>query len=54
MVDALHRAGVEVVYVEYPHATHFYWISFFEIKGSWDTVAPETLAFLGRHLQAVK
>jgi acetyl esterase/lipase len=50
MVDALHRAGVEVVYVEYPHATHFYWISFFEIKGSWDTVAPETLAFLGRHL----
>jgi acetyl esterase/lipase len=52
MVDALHRAGVEVVYVEYPHATHFYWISFFEIKGSWDTVAPETLAFLGRHLAA--
>jgi acetyl esterase/lipase len=52
MVDALHRAGVEVVYVEYPHATHFYWISFFEIEGSWDTVAPETLAFLGRHLHA--
>jgi acetyl esterase/lipase len=51
MVDALHRAGVEVVYVEYPHATHFYWISFFEITGSWDLVAPETLAFLGRHLQ---
>ncbi|MBA3867541.1 MAG: alpha/beta hydrolase fold domain-containing protein [Anaerolineae bacterium] len=54
MVDALHRAGVEVVYVEYPHATHFYWISFFKIKGSWDTVAPETLAFLGHHLKAVK
>jgi acetyl esterase/lipase len=52
MADALHRAGVEVVYVEYPHATHFYWISFFEITGSWDTVAPETLAFLGRHLAA--
>ncbi len=52
MVDALHRAGVEVVYVEYPHATHFYWISFFEIKGSWNTVALETLAFLGRHLAA--
>jgi acetyl esterase/lipase len=52
MVDALHRAGVEVVYVEYPHATHMYWISFFEIAGSWDTVAPETLAFLGRHLTA--
>jgi acetyl esterase/lipase len=51
MVDALHRAGVEVVYVEYPHATHMYWISFFEITGSWDTIAPETLAFLGRHLQ---
>jgi acetyl esterase/lipase len=54
MVDALHRAGVEVVYVEYPHATHFYWISFFEITGSWDTVAPETLAFLGRHLAALE
>jgi acetyl esterase/lipase len=52
MVDALHRAGVEVVYVEYPHATHFYWISFFKITGSWDLVAPETLAFLGRHLKA--
>jgi acetyl esterase/lipase len=52
MVDALHRAGVEVVYVEYPHATHMYWISFFEITGSWNTVAPETLAFLGRHLAA--
>ena len=51
MVDALHRAGVEVVYVEYPHATHFYWISCFEIEGSWDTVAPGTLAFLGRHIQ---
>lgn len=51
IVDALHRAGVEVVYVEYPHATHFYWINFFEIQGSWDTVAPETLAFLGRHLK---
>ena len=51
MVDALHRAGVAVVYVEYPHATHFYWINFFQFKGSWDTVAPETLAFLGRHLK---
>jgi acetyl esterase/lipase len=51
MVDALHHAGVEVVYAEYPHATHFYWISFFEVTGSWNTVAPETLAFLGRHLQ---
>lgn len=50
IVDALHWAGVEVVYDELPHATHFYWIAFFEIKGSWDTVAPETLAFLGRHL----
>lgn len=53
MVDALHRAGVEVVYVEYPNATHFYWISFFEIKGSWDLVAPYTLAFLGSHLQPI-
>lgn len=50
MVDALHRAGVEVVYVEYPHATHFYWINFFAITGSWDTVASYTLAFLERHL----
>ncbi len=50
MVDALHKAGVEVVYAEYPHATHFYWINLFEIKGSWDLIAPETLAFLGRHL----
>lgn len=51
MVDALHKAGVEVVYAEYPHATHFYWINFFEIKGSWDTIALETLAFLSRHLR---
>ncbi len=53
IVDALHQAGVEVVYVEYPHAPHFYWISFFEITGSWDTIAPETLAFLGRHLKPI-
>ncbi|MBC7813614.1 MAG: alpha/beta hydrolase [Burkholderiales bacterium] len=51
MVEALYTAGVPVVYVEYPHATHFYWISFFEIEGSWDLVAPETLAFLGHYLQ---
>ncbi|MBK8027634.1 MAG: alpha/beta fold hydrolase [Chloroflexi bacterium] len=52
MVDALHRAGVEVVYVEVPHATHLYWISPFEITGAWDLVAPEMLAFLGRHLHS--
>jgi len=45
LVDALHTAGVEVVYVEYPHADHFSWLE-------WDVVAPETLAFLGRHLQS--
>jgi len=45
LVDALHAAGVEVVYVEYPHADHFSWLE-------WDVVAPETLAFLGRHLAA--
>lgn len=43
LVDALHKAMVEVVYVEYPHADHFSWLE-------WDVVAPETLAFLGRHL----
>lgn len=50
IVDALHWAGVEVIYDELPHALHFYWINFFKIKGSWNTVAPETLAFLGRHV----
>lgn len=50
MVDALHRAGVEVVYVEYPHATHFYWINFFE-RGGWEYVDLETLAFLERQLR---
>jgi acetyl esterase/lipase len=52
MVDALHRAGVEVVYVEYPHATHFYWLNFFGNTGAWDTVAAYTLAFLERHLHS--
>jgi acetyl esterase/lipase len=52
MVDALHRAGVEVVYAEYPQATHFYWINFFEPTGSWDTVASYTLAFLKEQLRA--
>lgn len=51
MVAALQRAGVAVVYVEYPHAPHFYWINFFEITGSWDTVSAYTLAFLQEHLR---
>ncbi len=45
MVDALHTAGVEVVYVEYPHMDHFDWL------GGWNMAGPEILAFLGRHLQ---
>jgi len=49
-VEALYRAGVPVVYVEVPHATHFYWINFFE-PGGWDYVDLETLAFLERQLQ---
>jgi acetyl esterase/lipase len=49
LVDALHKAGVTVVYIEYPHATHFYWLNFFN-PGGWESVGPETLAFLGRCL----
>ncbi len=48
-VDALHQAGVAVVYVELPHADHFYWINYQE-SGGWSYVAPETLAFLERQL----
>ena len=44
MVDALHKAGVEVIYAEYPHIDHFDWL------GGWDTAGPEILAFLGRHM----
>jgi acetyl esterase/lipase len=51
LVEALHNAGVEVVYAEYPHADHFYWLSAFGSEGPWELVGPETLAFLGRHLQ---
>lgn len=43
MVEALHEAGVEVVYVEDPDADHFTW-------AMWSTVAPITLGFLERHL----
>jgi acetyl esterase/lipase len=47
MVDALHTAGVETVYVEYPSVDHFYWI----IGGDrWSLVGPISLAFLERHL----
>ena len=38
-----------VVYVELPHADHFYWINYLE-SGGWDYVALETLAFLEREL----
>jgi acetyl esterase/lipase len=50
LVDALHKAGVEVVYVEYPHATHFSWLNFFKPGDHWNKIDLETLAFLQRHL----
>lgn len=43
MTEALHEAGVEVVYGEFPHVDHISLIN-------WDLMGPETLAFLGRHL----
>jgi acetyl esterase/lipase len=43
MVEALHAAGVEVVYAEYPGLGHI------DIT-DWALCGPETLAFLGRHL----
>jgi acetyl esterase/lipase len=46
MVDALHNAGVAVVYVEYPHVDHIYWMN----PDGWEHVSFETLAFLERHL----
>ena len=46
LVDALHESHIEVIMqAEYPRMTHFDWLSYSE------TVMPETLAFLGRHLQ---
>ena len=45
LVDALHKSDVEVIYAEYPHMTHFDWLS------RWEMVMPETLAFLERHAQ---
>ncbi len=50
LVDALHKAGVEVTYTEYPHAKHFYWLNFFEPGERWNKVDLEILAFLDRHL----
>jgi pectinesterase len=44
MTEALHEAGVEVVYAEYPHVDHIGIID-------WALMGPETLAFLGRHLR---
>jgi acetyl esterase/lipase len=43
MTEALHQAGVEVVYAEYPVADHFIWLD-------WNQSAALTLAFLARHL----
>ena len=43
MTDALHEAGVEVVYGEFPRTDHLGIIA-------WELMGPETLAFLGRHL----
>ena len=43
MTEALHEAGVEVVYGEFPDVDHIGIIS-------WDLMGPLTLAFLGRHL----
>jgi acetyl esterase/lipase len=42
-VDAMHNARVEVTYIEVPSADHFYWFD-------WESMRPETLAFLERHL----
>jgi dipeptidyl aminopeptidase/acylaminoacyl peptidase len=50
MVDALHTAGVETVYVEYPSVDHFDWIFGAE---RWSLVGPMSLAFLERHLNPV-
>jgi acetyl esterase/lipase len=44
MVEALHEAGVEVVYAEFPGLDHF---ALFD----WSLVGLETLAFLARHLE---
>jgi acetyl esterase/lipase len=43
MEATLHKAGVEVIYGEFPGFTHR---SIFD----WTVIGPETLAFLGRHL----
>ena len=43
MLAALQAARVEVAYAWFPHYDHGSW-------GSWTSEAPETLAFLGRHL----
>ncbi len=43
MVAALQAAKVQVSYSWFPSYTHYSW-------GSWDSEAPETLAFFGRHL----
>lgn len=43
MAGALHAAGIEVVYAEYPAADHFVWLD-------WQMSEPLTLAFLQQHL----
>ena len=47
MAAALQAAGVQVSYSWFPDYTHFSWLS-------WDSAAPETLAFLNRHLRPEK
>lgn len=42
-VDAMHKARAEVTYIEVPNADHLYWFD-------WESMRPETLAFLERHL----
>lgn len=44
MTEALHEAGIEVVYGEFPHTGH---IDLME----WSLMGPLTLAFLGQHLR---
>ena len=43
MTDALHDAGIAVMYAEFPRAGHFVW-------RQWERSSLETLAFLERHL----
>ncbi len=42
LTDALHEAGIAVIYAEFPRAGHFVWLE-------WERSSLETLAFLERH-----